>query len=650
MPRLRVLLLTIPIAVLLVAGCTGTGPSSPERGLEVEIGGPITSAQVRQVVGDLLAGDKIIPGEISLQLVEGQSIDPIADEWDLSLIDYKEFIDFYHMALGPDGDLGRVVAELRQDPRVKVAEPVYRTTMSALRVDPNDPRFLAGEQWYLENMDVPEAWVIEPGDPAIEPVPQASDVVVAVLDTGFDYSHPDLNPDPEDVPSAYENFKVFPGFDYVNGDANPQDDNGHGTMIAGLVAARTGNAEGIASIAWNARIIPVKVLDQEGNGSSALTTDGIWFAVQQFLEQKAKLDPFDRENYVFSNPFNARLIINMSYTFETPNSLGPSQMELNAVNYAIAHGALLVAAAGDGARPLDDGNTTVYPASYRGTIAVGTTDQANALSPDSNTLPLSVDPATAPFFVAPGIDIISTYPLAFSQGYAVGSGSSFSAACLTGVASLIWSQYPFLSQSEVIDTLAAGADADLLGSLGADHVSGRGLINAFDSLQRSFTPNPTSDPVIIRAFTNPILHGDIVFVVRTHYDILNATDTPPLIDPDRPELGLINDGYPFRYAIGWDYDLDGTIDYEFPYVYFLDTYYWRHEIYFGEVDSATYIGRVHFPQDLTIDITPDPFPMGQLMIEFIGVPFNRKIDANLPQTVSAATTIQIDEFNYDLPG
>lgn len=648
-PRYSVYLLMILVAVLLTAGCTASGPAVPERGLETKIGAP-AALEVEHAVARLLSTDSVLPGEISLQLVEGESIDPIAEGWDLTLLDYKEFIDFYHMALPQGADLAKVIAELREDPRVQVAEPIYRTSMAALRVDTNDPRFLAGDQWYLENMDVPEAWVIEPGDPAIDPVPQASDVVVAVLDTGIDYHHTDLMPNPADVDNLYENYKIFPGYDFINGDAEPQDDNGHGSMIAGIIAARTGNGVGIASVSWNARIIPVKVLDQEGHGNSVLTTDGIWFAVQQFMEEKNKLDPFDKEGTVFNNPFNAQLIINMSYSYETPNMLGPSQMELNAVKYAVSHGVLLVAAAGDGARPLNNGATTIYPASYVGTIAVGATDQANALSPDTNTLPLSADPATAAFFVAPGIDILSTYPVAFSQGYAVGSGTSFSAACLSGVAALIWSQYPFLSPSEVIDTLAAGADAEIVGQIGADYVSGRGLINAFDSLQRSFTPNPTNDPVIVRAFTNPILHGDIIFVIRSHYDLLNATDQPPPEDPENPDSPLINNGMPFRYVIGWDYDLDGIVDYEFPYVYLLDTYYWRHEIYIGELDSATYVGRVHFPQDLVLSITPDPHPMGQLVIEFIGVPYDRKVDTSLPQTVSASTTIQIDEFNYDLPG
>ena len=648
-PRIRTLLLIIPVAIILVAGCTASGPAVPDRGSEAVIGTTLNAAQVETAVRDLSNRNRIVPGELSLRLVDGEKIDPVAKEWNLSLIDYKEFIDCYHFAIAQGDDLGKVISGLREDARIVYAEPVYRTKACALRVDPNDTEFVNGKQWYLENMDVPEAWVIEPGDPAVEPAPLASDVAVAILDTGIDYHHDDLMPDPADVENLYENYKIFPGYDFVNGDADPQDDNGHGTMVAGIIGARTDNDFGIASVSWNARLIPIKILDSVGNGTNLGTADGIWHAVSTFMDQKGKVDPFDQEGYVFANPFNARLIINMSYAWEG-SALGPSNAELNAVEYAIDHGALLVAAAGDGARPLDNGVNKIYPASYPGVIAVGATDQANALSPDSNTLPLTANPETAPFFVAPGVDIVSTYPMSLSDGYGVGSGTSFSAACLSGVVALIWSQYPFLSPSQVIQTLVDGADSNIIGELGADYVSGHGLINALHSLDQNFSPNPTDDPMIVRAFTNPILHGDVVFIVRSHYDLLNATDTPPAEDPEDPFSPPINDGMPFRYIIGWDYDLDGAVDFEFPYVYLLDTYYWRHEINIGEVDSATYIGRVHFPQDLTLALTDEPHPMGQLVIEFIGVPADRKVDTSLPETVSASTAITIDEFNYDLPG
>jgi subtilisin family serine protease len=644
--RMRVFLPIIPIALLLVASCTARGPALPDRNGEVLAGTTASAVVVEAAVRDLLASDRVVPGELSLKLVEGAEIDPILDQWNLTLIEYLDFIDFYHLAVNDGGDLAGIVASLRGDPRVAVAEPVYRTYMSQLRVTPNDAYFTTGDQWYLENMDVPEAWVIEPGDPSIEDVPIVNDVVVAILDTGVDLTHEDINTD--DPENIGDNEKIFPGNDFVNGDSNPADDNGHGTMVAGIIGARTDNDVGISSIGWNPRLIPIKVLDSEGVGNGVLTAKGINHAVQTFKDAQEKADPYDKTFWVFDNPFNARLIINMSFTYETPNTLGPSQMELTAVNYAIAHGHLLVAAAGDGARPLNDGSTSVYPASFPGVIAVGCTDQANALSPDTNTLPLSADPATANFFVAPGVDIISTYPTALSDGYAVGTGTSFSAACLSGVAALIWAQFPFLSPGEVIETLADGANSDIVGTLGADYVSGHGLINAFDSLQRSFTPDPSNDPMIVRAFTNPILHGDIVFVVRSKYDLLGATETA-LENPWDPFSPFVNNGYPFNYLIGWDFDLDQVIDYQFPYVYYLDTYYWRHEIEIGQIDDATYIGRIHFPQDLTLDITSNPHPMGQLVIQFIGVPFNRKFDTSLPQTVAAATTIQINEFNYDMP-
>jgi subtilisin family serine protease len=649
-PSLRVFLPIVSIALLLFVGCTGNGPATIQRDAETSVGAPLTAVAVKDVVRDLMNENRIVPGELDLKLVDGEKIEPIIAKWNLALIDYKEPIGFYHFALPQGRDLASTIAELRQDPRIEVAEPIYTTHMNALRVDPNDTRYAAGEQWYLENMDVPEAWVIEPGDPAVEPPPAESDVVVAVLDTGMDYAHPDLKPD---LAGPYD-LRVLPGFDYVNGDSDPQDDNGHGTMICGMLGAKTGNSSGVASIGWNARIMPVKVLDQEGNGTSLRTADGIMYAMNTFLNAKSKVNPFDILGTIFANPFNARLIINMSYTYETPNAIGPSQMELAAVKYAINNGALLVAAAGDGARPLNNGSTSVYPASYPGVIAVGSTDQANNLSPDSNTLPASANPATSAFFVAPGVDILSTYLApgytTDSDGFAVGSGTSFSAACVSGVISLIWSQFPFLAPAEVIETLAAGADPDIVGTLGADLVSGRGLVNALHSLEQNFTPNPTDDPIIIRAFTNPILHGDIMFVIRTHYQLLTAVES---LGPD------INEGFAFTYHVGWDVDLDGIIDVEFPHQYVLNLlqgssdfnqHYWRHEVAFGQLDSATYIGRLHLSQDLTYQLVEDPYKQGQLVIEFIGIPHNYKADANLPMTISAKTTLQVDKFNYDLPG
>ena len=309
----------------------------------------------------------------------------------------------------------------------------------------------------------------------------------------MDYNHPELAP----TANGPYDLKILPGTDLVNGDENAQDDNGHGTMICGIVGARTNNGAGIASIGWNARLIPVKVLDQDGVGSSLNTANGIMYAVQTFLKAKAKVDPISGEPSIFSNPFNARLIINMSYTYEVANALGPSQMELTAVNYAIGQGALLVAAAGDGARPLNDGNTTIYPASFPGVVAVGATDHVNSLMPDSNTLPLTADPNTSAFFVAPGADILSTSLTSYS-GRLCGRLRHFVCwrAMASGVATLIWEKFPFLTPSEVIDTLVKGANADIIGGLGADHVSGHGLINALNSLQTTFTPNPTNEPVI----------------------------------------------------------------------------------------------------------------------------------------------------------
>ncbi|MFH1675627.1 MAG: S8 family serine peptidase [bacterium] len=636
-PRLRAFLPIIPIVLILIASCSQTGPSTPDRGLSTNLSAPMKAQAYEAAVRNLVSTDAVRKGQISLKLVEGEKIDPILEKWNLSLIDYKEFIDFYHLALPKGADLASTLTAMREDKRIAVVEPIYCTHMSQLRVEPADPRFTAGEQWYMENIDVPEAWVIEPGDPSVNNPPAVSDVVVAILDTGIDYHHEDL--ETFGGTSYADNYKMLPGYDYINGDNDPGDDNGHGTMIAGLIGGKTDNYIGIASVSWNARLMPIKVLDQLGNGDSVSTVDGIQCAVQQFLDSKNKLDPFDddfdNETTFFNNPENAKLIINMSYTYTALNATGPSQMELTAVQYAINKGALLVAAAGDEARPLDNGDTSVYPASYPGVIAVGATDQANALYASTNSLPLGTDPAVSLFVVAPGVDILSTYPKKFSSaGYAVGTGSSFSAAITSGVLALIWSQFPYLTPYEAKETLIWGCDSDLIGIDGPDLVSGHGLINAFKSLKRNFTPNPTNEPVIVRAFTNPILHGDVIFIIRSHYHFLAATETTAM-----------NGGYPVRYDIGWDFDLDGVIDSPLPIINVLNTNYWRHEILFTQIDSATYVGRIHLPQDIV-----DNKPMGQLVIQFTGVPYNWTQNGPLPPTVSAYTTIQIDEFNYDLPG
>ncbi|HYF76149.1 MAG TPA: S8 family serine peptidase, partial [Symbiobacteriaceae bacterium] len=146
----------------------------------------------------------------------------------------------------------RVLNGLKQNPNVTYAEPnyIYRTTFT-----PNDPRL--GSQWAWNKIQAPAAWDVTQG---------ASDTVIAVVDTGVQRNHPDLDG------------KIVPGYDFVQNDAAPDDGNGHGTHVAGTAAAETNNATGGAGTCPGCSIMPVRVLDNNGSGTLEAVANGITWA------------------------------------------------------------------------------------------------------------------------------------------------------------------------------------------------------------------------------------------------------------------------------------------------------------------------------------------------------------------------------------
>ncbi|SNY51783.1 S8 family serine peptidase [Paractinoplanes atraurantiacus] len=179
---------------------------------------------------------------------------------------------------------------------------------------PNDPGF--STQWGLKQTRVDQVWNTLRGN---------TRVIVAVLDTG-------VNPLPD------LRTRMLPGYDFVNGDSNPADDNGHGTMAAGVVAAGGANRTGIAGICWNCRILPVKVLNAKGSGSYTAIAQGIRFAA-------------DRGARVISLSLGGN---------------ADSGVLRDAVTYAEAKGALIVAAAGN-----KGVSAPHYPAAIPSVLAVG---------------------------------------------------------------------------------------------------------------------------------------------------------------------------------------------------------------------------------------------------------------------------------------
>jgi len=248
---------------------------------------------------------------------------------------------------------------------------------------------------------------------------------VCVVDTGIDYTHPDLN----------DNYVT--GYDFVNGDAFPFDDNGHGTHVSGTIAAEL-NGVGVVGVAPEAKLIVAKVLNSAGSGSYSNVIAGI--------------------NWCASN---GAKVISMSLG----GSSGSDAFK-SAVDTAYANNILVVAAAGNSGNPPGKGDNVGYPARYNSVIAVAATDSNNKRASWSSTGP-------AVEISAPGVSVKSTW---LGTGYNTISGTSMATPHVSGVAALIWKSNPNLSSAEVRNLLDSTAQD--LGATGKDNLYGYGLVRA----------------------------------------------------------------------------------------------------------------------------------------------------------------------------
>ncbi|BEL12317.1 hypothetical protein Q0Z83_105080 [Actinoplanes sichuanensis] len=304
---------------------------------------------------------------------------------------------------------------------VEIDRPVH-----ALDI-PDDNDTYRADQWDLEKINVPSAWEESTG----------SEVVVAVIDTGVDGAHPDLAGN------------VLTGYDAIDDtEGGDSDGNGHGTHVAGTVAAVAGNDAGIAGIAPDAKILPIKVLDANGSGYTSDTAEGIVWAVD-----------------------NGAQVINLSLGSDTA-----TDAEETAVAYAIENGVTVVAAAGN---EREEGSPTSYPAAYDGVIAVAATDADDEIAEYSNRGDY-VDVA------APGSGIISTYPGDLTDDgseYAELNGTSMASPHVAAVAALLKAVNPDLTPDDVQNALERSA-VDL-GVAGFDSDFGHGRIDAAAALQEA---------------------------------------------------------------------------------------------------------------------------------------------------------------------
>ena len=375
-------------------------------------------------------------------------------------------IDVLKLAVEPGREL-EAIASLRQNPNVLYAEPnhlAYATDTLPNDLYFNPPYSL---QWGLSRIEAPAAWDITTG---------ANHVVIAIVDTGIDLDHPDLL-----CPG-----KLTPGYDFANDDSIPDDDNGHGSHVAGIAAACTNNNTGVAGVAWGARLMPVKVLDSVGNGYYDDVAAGIIYAVNQGAD-----------------------IINLSL-----GGSGGSQTLAGAVQYAYNYGRLVVAATGNNNGPV------LYPAAYPEAMAVAATDEFDQRAWFSNYGP-ETDIA------APGVDIYSTWN---GGGYLSASGTSMATPYVAGLAALLWSLNPGLTRDQVRDVIQSTADD--LGTPGKDNYFGYGRINARRALESlaSLQTIPNQVSFLIDDDSGPFPSSADVRVTTGSIDSItwNATISPPV--------------------------------------------------------------------------------------------------------------------------
>ncbi|MBI3267500.1 MAG: S8 family serine peptidase [Planctomycetes bacterium] len=311
---------------------------------------------------------------------------------------FEPALELFTVSIRTHERVAAVAERLGRLPWVVWAEPDYVATVAHddmhAPFTTGDSPIAAWNQPTLASCAIPAAWAQTTGSAAL---------TIALLDTGVYTSHQEFSG------------HLVPGWDFVNGDGDPQDDAGHGTAMAGLIVGRGDDGLGLTGVAWGCKLMPIKVADWQGNASLSDLVSGILFAVDH----------------------SAR-ILNVSLG----SRVGSAALQ-DAVNYAWSHGALVVASVGN-----DNTNAALYPAAYPHVVAVGSTTASDDLGYVTNVSKLTT-------VSAPGEKLVSSMPGNFYRDV---GGTSTSAALVSGVAALVWSKYPVLTNAQVRAAVQYGAN------------------------------------------------------------------------------------------------------------------------------------------------------------------------------------------------
>jgi serine protease len=400
------------------------------------------------------------------------------------------------------GFLGRVATESeqeRQDTALAVQALRARPDVASADLNyirrpllvPNDTYY--AYQWHYPMINLPQAWDITTGTPS------AGDVIVAVIDTGVQLNHPDL-----DLPG-----KLVPGYDFISNPSMSLDNNGidpnpddpgdqftpakssfHGTHVAGTVGGTTNNGVGVAGVSWGAKIMPIRVLGK-GGGTDFDIIEGVRYAAG--LTNSSGTLPSKRAD-----------IINLSL-----GGPGFSQTAEAVVTQVRNLGVIIIAAAGN-----DNSNELFYPASYAGVVSVSAVDMNKARAPYSN-FGTQVDVAAPGGNVGADLNndgfvdgVLSTKgddsTGTIQAAYEFENGTSMASPHVAGVAALMKAVHPGLTPANFDAALSSGAIVDDLGTTGRDIFFGHGLINALKAVlhAQGLANAPSNAPALVASTTS----------------------------------------------------------------------------------------------------------------------------------------------------
>jgi hypothetical protein len=473
-----VLFLAMAVVASVTAGPAGGGRFVPDeiivkfRGPSTGVDSPISALSQADDTSVSTRGVRVLEGRVRVRELSplvrgrelGRSSQGTADANDRRLANRHRrmlrrqdrlgeshaspgFERIYRIKLDPDADVSpeEILAAWRGRADVEYAE--FNPIVS-ICATPDDPSY--SRQWSLATVHAPEAWDVCQG---------ANEVVVAIIDTGVDYNHRDLQgnlwvneaelkgiPGVDDDNNGYVD--DVHGYNFAYNNSDPMDDHGHGTHVAGTVAAAGNNGLDVVGICWNARIMPIKILGAEGDGTAADAVPAIYYAVA-----------------------NGADIISGSWG--GPDSSDALQ---EAVAYAQRQGVIVVAAAGN-----ENSSTPYYPAAYHDVLAVAATDSSDHrwyLSNYGDWVDLA----------APGREIVSlgrsTAGTTGGSLISTKSGTSMAAPHVSGACALLLSANPLLTSEELLEILTTSGDP-----IAAGTCSSNTRLNVYKALQAAIPSN-----------------------------------------------------------------------------------------------------------------------------------------------------------------